>query len=254
MADDDPNSNPVANNAPSSGSPTDKSRPTIDPNAPDPVKMAEELGRLKKVEEEFSIYKGQVDPVIQTIWSDTETLKKVTDTHNKRLGVTPEDDKPIDINPPVLSIEKDTRQALTGEKITRFYERHGIDKLDDETKKTVNEKVSVILKEMLDPMGNKKSLTEVIDDVPLASLDKHLDNAYFLATKDVQLEEAKLRGKQEATQEASGIIGSMPSSSITPDNTILTIAQKKVADSMGIPHDKYLARVKEIESRNNQIY
>ena len=251
---DENNQNPVSSQQ--SGQPANplqnQDQPATNNVPPDNTKMAEELGKLKAENEALKNYQQKVDPVIQTIWSDEELFKKTTDVHNKRLGITPQDpeEDKSEILPEVTKITgqvNELRNSEVSDKINNFYTRHGVDKLDDENKKNINIKVGTILMEMLDPMNNKKDLKEVLEDVPLIKLDKFLEDAYYLATKNDQK-------AQEASSQSLGIIGSLTSQSINPDSLTLTEKERKVASQMGISEEKFLARKKEIAQRGNSIY
>lgn len=264
--DDSPNPDPANSQPPSqSNSPTPvQGQPTSSPNAPDVTKMAEELGRLKTENQALKNYQIQVDPFIRTVWSDNvdkETRDKLTAAHNKRLGITPDDTNISDIppapSPEITKVENkvnEIRNSEVAEKINGFYQRHSIDKLEEEAKKDINVRVGSVLLEMLDPMGNKKDLKQALEDVPLNKLDKFLEDAYYLVTKDTQLEQARQEGAKIASDQNRGIIGSMPSASANSDEVNLTSVEKKVAAHMGISEDKFLARKKEIASRGGVIY
>lgn len=257
MADDPTNPNPDPSQPPNqqTNPPAAEAPPSSSP--PDNTKMAEALGKLKAENETLKAYQEQVDPFLQTVWSlDQPARDQLIAAHNKRLGITTSDEKPVEPPKPAEAskIEIDTRNAIIVDKVNQFYQRHGIDKLEGEAKGDVDLKISTVLKEMLDPMGNKKDLAQVIEDVPLAKLDKILDDVYFIITKDKQLEEAKNQGKQEASTESLGIIGSMPSQSVNPDTLTLTAQEKQVAAKMGVSEDKFLARKKEISQRGGAIY
>lgn len=260
MAENDPaNSNPTQDNpTPPAGDPNQNPPGTSSAQTPpDHTKMAEELGKLKAENEALKKYQEQVDPVLQTIWSDQELLKKATEVHNKRLGITPQDKLenpplPSAPDPKLQNSVTELRNNEIVEKVNDFYQRHGLDKLPNEEKKNLNTEVGRILMDILDPMGNKKDLKEALEDVPINKLNKFLEDAYFLATKDKQLEEARSRGIQEASVENRGIIGSMPSQSANPDTITLTAQEKAVAAKAGWDEKKYLEMKKYIATRPQQ--
>ena len=257
---DDPNSTPTnndPNSTPTGGAPTDKGGTPPGNPASDPIKMAEEVGRLKKVEEDYKRYLGQTDPVIQTIWSDQELLQKVTETHNKRMGITPKDPDPTPDpqNPtPVPTKDPDTRNWAIKQVVEGFHNKHGIDKFTEEQKTELDQKVAIVLRETLNPTGGK-TLAQIMEDVPLDALPSHLDKAYYWATRDEREVQLKEQGKREALQEDIGYIGSLASASGgNSDAVTLTPKEREVARKMGIPEDKYLANKKELSQKNNQLY
>lgn len=258
MADDPVNPPTTSNDStqpPAGGSPADKSGSS---SSQDQVKMAEELGRLKKVEEDYKKYLSDVDPVIQTLYSDQELFQKVGDVHRKRMGISPADpeDKPGDksnISPPSQE-SKDTRNYLVSQLVKDFYSRNGLDKLDAEKKQEVDQKISMVLKETLNPTGGK-SLQQIMEDVPLDALPGHLDKAFFWATREDREKTLKEQAKNEALTGSIGIIGSMTSSSPTSDDDVaLTAKEMEICRKAGWDPQKFLANKKEIAKRDNQIY
>ena len=166
MADDPTNPTPASNDpsqSPAGGSPADKGGSST---SQDSVKMAEELGRLRKIEEDYKKYVSDVDPVIQTLYSDQELFQKVGDIHRKRLGISPSDpeDKPDDKpnTAPQSQESKDTRNYLVSQVVKDFYARNGLDKLDAEKKGELDQKISMVLKETLNPTGGKNLQQSIV--------------------------------------------------------------------------------------------
>lgn len=217
----------------------------------DPVKMAEELGSTKKENEVLAKYREQVDPLIQTITSDEELLKKVTEAHKKRLNSTETKETLKESNGEARDPE--ARNAIIKQTVDQFSRDKGIDKLEPEARKDMNVRISNMLLEMLDNTGTR-SLQQVMESVSLTRLPDFLEKAYTLANKDSIVSKAKEEGKTEALNGQRGIVGSFSSSSIEPDNMSLTPKEKEIARKMGIAEDKFLARKKEIASRQNELY
>lgn len=252
---DESNTTPTTPNTvqPSAGgTPANQTVPTSAPTT-DSTKMAEELGHYKKVAEDFETYKKQVDPVLETVFGSPELFQQLTDVHNKRMGITPTDkpkvDDKIQTNQP-SQIEKDNRNAIVTQIVTDFESKHGLDKLAGDQKKEMNIKIGNMLAEMLDPNGNKP-VGQIMEEVSATKLPKFLEHAYYLATKDEQLEAAKNIGRQQANSDGTGIIGSIPSGSATSEEVTLTAKERETAKKMGIPEDKYLQRKKEIVEAEN---
>lgn len=258
MADDPANPNPAQNdptasagvsNKGSEGTPTDKT-------TPDAVAMAKELGETKAKLEAAQARVEQLEPVIQTIYSDEELLKKTTDIHNKRTGVTPKDEPKKDdkiATTPVSATELDNRNAIIKTAVDKFSIDKGIDKLDKDKQTEINTKVGAELKEMLDPMGNK-TLQQIMETVSVTKLPQFLEKAYFLATRNEQIESAKAEGKKQATSESMGIIGSIPSSSLETSDVTLSNKERDIAKKQGISEEKYLENKKEILKRDGQLF
>ena len=243
-----PNPTPAANPNPTPAAPPAGA-------TPEQIAMAKELGETKAKLEILEKYQTEVDPVLQTIWSDEDTLKAVTEKHNKRLGVTPADPKPAAPTAPAApsAVELENRNAHIKSIVDKFSADKGIDKLDEEAKKQMNTKVGAMLQDMLNPKGNK-NLQQIMEDVSLTKLPQFLENAHYLATKDERENQAREQGKQEALGQAVGVVGSMPASSVNPEQINLTPKEKDIATKMGISEERYLARKKEIAKQDGALY
>lgn len=257
MADDPTNPNPAPDNggAPKTDPIQDKGNPAGDKSTSDAVALAEKVGKLEAENAALKSYQEKVDPVIQTIWSDQELFNKTTETHNKRLGITPTNDKDkpkddkIAVTPQPSATEIDNRNAHIKNIVDKFSTDHGITKLEADKQKEINTKVSVELQEMLDPMGNK-TLNQIMETVSVTKLPAYLEKAYFLATRTEQIEAAK---KEGANQNA-GIIGSIPSSSIEESSIALSAKEKDIAAKQGVSEEKYLENKKAILERNGELF
>ena len=210
--------------------------------------MAEELGRLKKVEEDFKNYSTYVEPILVTLNGglDKDTYQKVLDAHNKRLGVTPPDDLG---NPPATPLppsatEVDNRNTLLNRTLVEFYANKKID-LNSDDGKTMDQKVGRQLKDLLDPMGNK-TLQQVLADVSLVKLPEFLESSFLIANKDQIIKEAEERGKQAFQQESLGVMGAMTSTSIEPQTITLTTKEREIIAKAGWDEAKYLENKKKL--------
>jgi hypothetical protein len=238
-----PNTAPVVNTTPAPQQQQNTS------SHQDPIEMARKLGELEKIAQDFETYKGKVDPVLETLWSDQELLATATERHNKRLGIVtdPAPQKTSDDNYQPTS-DPDTRNALVNSISNDFEKKVGIESLPTEKKSQVRGMVGQMLKEMLDPKGNK-TISQVFDEVSLTKLPWYLERAYDLATKDEQIANAKESAKNEILaqySEQTGVIGAMGGGSISPDSVTLTPQEKKVAARQGISEDEYLSYKKKI--------
>lgn len=224
------------------------------PTPPEITKIAEELGMARKENETLKEYQNRVNPVIETIWSDPELFKQVEEKHKKRLSgdTKPSDTPPPDTKPPT-DTDVDTRNAVIRDIVDTFSDKYGITKLESKEKGEMNTKVGTMLKDLLDPKGNKRDLSAVMEDVSLTKLPFYLEQAYYLANKDSMMAAAKEQGKKELQDASLGIIGSFSSTSIEPDTVVLSAKEKQIAENMGVSQEKYLARKKEILKRNNEL-
>lgn len=225
------------------------------PDAPaDAVKLATELGETKAKLKELETYREQTVPLLETVWNDAPLLKDLTEKHNKRLGKVT--DTPADKTPaagdkpeiPAAPFDQDTRTALINQASSTFEEKHGISKLSEDEQKQMRGKVGAMLKEMVDPRGNK-SMAQVFEDISLTKLPWYLDRAYDLVTKDEQLKHAMEAGKNSVLDEydeARGTMGNIPGTSVPIEQMTLSPAQKKVAAKQGISEADYLSQLKKI--------
>ena len=248
MADPDPKPTPEVT---PKETPKETSKETPAPQ--DATKIAEELGMAKKENETLREYQERVNPVIETIWSDPELFKQVEEKHKNRLNPQKETPKEILKEKVVNSTDTDTRNAVIRDIVDTFSDKYGITKLDSANKAEMNTKVGTMLKDLLDPKGNKKDLSQVMEDVSLTKLPFYLEQSYYLANKDSMLSSAKEQGRKEVQDASLGVIASFSSSSIEPDSMMLSAKEKLIAENMGISSDKYLARKKEIAKRNNEL-
>lgn len=227
--------------------------------AADPVELARELGAAKEQLKELQSYKEKVDPVLETLYSDNELLQKATIVHNKRLGKTVETPPTTTQTPapgtttPTPARDNDSRMATVNILSNQFEEKVGINKLPAEEQSKVRGMVGQMLKEMLDPNGNK-TITQVFEEVSLTKLPWFLERAYDLVSKSDQIARAREEGKNEVIQQYEGnrgVMGSMPGGSVPIDQVTLSQAEKSAAAKMGVSEEDYLKNKKEVLTLRN---
>lgn len=246
------------NDNPTNPNPTPAPAPTPTPTNPTPAPAAPELPqdikakleKAEKIEKEYQEYKSQVDPVLETLWADQDLLKKTIEVHNKRTGKVPA--APTDPNKPDNKPTDDTRASQVSIIQERFEEKVGINKITDPKKQgEVRGMVGQMLKEMLDPKGNK-TIQQVFEEVNLVKLPWYLEKAYQLVNREADLATAKESGKNEVLsqyEEGVGVIGSMPGGSAPAAEMVLSAIERQTAKKMGISEEQYLKNKKEIASR-----
>lgn len=219
------------------------------------VELAKKLGELEAENKALKEYQAKVDPVIETLWSDQELLKKTTELHNKRLGISTEPVTTDKTETPAApsKIEVDNRNFAITQVVGQFNQAHGFDKMTPEQQKEFNQRVGMALQEHLDPMGNK-NLQQIMEDVSVTKLPKFLENAYNSAFKDDIIARAKEEGKIEAQNSSLGVIGSMPSTSIETNNITLTAKERDICQKAGWDEAKYLENKKELAKKGNSIF
>lgn len=223
------------------------SQPPASPS--DPVKMAEELGRLKAENEKLTKFSEQITPVLETIYSDEETLKDLTKKHNIRLGITPADSDPKAPTTPVsggVSSETKELRQVEMQRITReFEDRAGFTKMTPEQQKDARAAIGIKLKEWLDP-NNNKTPQQVFDEVSLSKYGKYLEDSWSLIDGPSRIEQVKKQAQLEYENNLQGMIGGIPSTPIVPDNITLSAEERRVARNMGQTDEQYLESKKKL--------
>lgn len=242
-----PPSTPPAGEPPATPPATPPSgTPPPTPPATPPAGVSQE--EFDKVKKEYEDYRNKVDPVLETIYVDGELLKTVTAKHKQRLGggapATPPNTPPA--TPPVA--DPDVRNSQINMISNDFESKVGIDKLPDEKKAEIRGMVGTMVKEMLDPKGNK-TITQVFEEVSLTKLPWYFEKAYDLVTKDSQIASKIEEEKTKWENEQRGVIGGAPSTSIPIDNITLSAEERRVAANMGLTDAQYLEQKKAIIQR-----
>lgn len=213
------------------------------PPAPPADNSAAEYERVKR---EYEEYRAKVDPVLETIWSDTELLDKTQAIHNKRLGIATPDPTPAPGTP--APVDSDTRSAMVNTIHNDFEKELGIDKMTPEKQQEVRGMVGTMVKEMLDPRNNK-TISQVYEEVSLTKLPWYLRRAFDLVNKSSEIEQAKEAGRNEVLAQYSGeqgMIGSISGGSVPIDQVTLTQKEKEIALKQGVSEENYLKQKKEI--------
>lgn len=242
-------------------SPETPSVPANSEPKPDPLKMAEELGALKKEKEEYLKQWSNAEPVLRLVYEDPEVNKAATEAWNKRNNPkpagdnkpeTPKEDKKE--TAPVSLAESDNRNALIGQAVNDFNKTHGLDKLSTDDRKNLNIAIMGELKGLLDPNDTGKSGAQLLEGISVARVPEILNKAYYLATREEREKVIREKAKSDANSEATGLIGAMPSGSAESEEITLTEPEKKIAERLGLKEDDYLKNKKEIAKRNGSIY
>ncbi len=242
---------PTSTPAPVTSTPAPQTPPattsTPAPAGQDAVALAKRVGELEQVAKEYEDYRQKADPVLETLWTDQELLAQATAAHNKRLGIKTE--TPAPKTPPAqFGGDSDTRMAMVLKTQSDFESKAGIDKLSPEDQQKVRGEVGYMIKEMLDPMGNK-TMAQIWEEVSLVKLPWYLDKAHKLISRDRDLKSAQEQGKNEILSQYEGergMVGSMPGGSVSADSVTLTPQERKVAAMQGISEEDYLKSKKEI--------
>jgi hypothetical protein len=226
--------------------------PTAQSNQPDTssIELAKKVGELEKVTAELEDYKKKADPILETIFSDPDLYTKTTEVHNRRLGIAtdPAPDKSTSVTPPPVSSDTDTRMALVNKTQLDFEATVGIDKLPEAEKQAARGMIGQMIKEMVDPKGNK-TIAKVFEEISLVKLPWYLDKAYQLINRDKDISSALERGKNEVLSQYEGdrgMMGGMPSSSASSEELRITPKEREVASKMGLSEEEYINNKKDI--------
>lgn len=145
----------------------------------------------------------------------------------------------------------DTRLATQGAIFEKFEGKYGFDRMNDEGKNALRQKIGNEIKAMLDPTG-PKTASQIIATIPLNALPMYLEKAYQLATVDDDKERERRKALVQARQNNDAAFSSIPSSSLRTEDIKLSPEEKIVAKGLGISEDKYLAQKKQMAEEYRQ--
>lgn len=192
-------------------------------------KITEQAETLKQAEK----FEKEVAPVINAIWADEKLLASV---RNKLQGTddtpTPEtkpetpdiksDGKPKDTPSAPSSVDTETRNVLQQQLVNEFETEHGIDRLDDATRKDVRAIIGATMGRWVKPGTTP----------PLRQLKPLLEDAFTVASsKDEKLK--NILKDMPPVQDPSASMPTMSSSAAPAGDDIqLTSDQEAVAKKM----------------------
>ena len=198
---------------------------------------AESNTKISKQGEEiknYKVFQNSVSPIIDVILADEDMKNKVRgrlENPNETLPKASEKD----IKKTETTVEDvDTKKYVIDDIVNRFEIKHGINKLDEDTKKEIKAKVGMELKKFASPDSLKASV-----------LPSQLEDAFALALA----KNTKLKETFDSNDDINDY-GSMPSQSSgkAKDGTItLTPEQEKVAEHMPGGRDAYIEGLKAIQ-------
>lgn len=247
-----PDAGKSSNNTPSNDKGTD--------NKVDPIQLAKRVGELEVENKKLAEYKTQVDPILETMASDPELLAHATRSVNKRRGVPMPEDNKDDKNKDTTTKDDKTTIPSNNAEVNdlrlsqintisqTFEEKVGIANMPAEDKTKTRNLVGQMLKEMVDPKGNK-TMQQVWEEISLTKLPWYLERAYDLVSKDTQIKAAEERGKNSVLEQYEGdrgAIGSMPSGSAATEEVTLTPQERAIAQKQGVKEEDYLKYKKQI--------
>ena len=180
----------------------------------------------------FKIFQDSVVPVLDVVLQDEEILGKVK-SKMENPNQTPKAPAPQVEKVPVE--DADTKKYLIDNIVQSFEQKHGIDKLDEETQKEIKAKVGTELKKFTSG-----------GDLKVNALPRQLEDAFALATAT----DEKMKELFSSKDDTLGDYGSLPSQSSGGEkNSVirLTPEQEKVAERMPGGREAYINGLKKIQ-------
>lgn len=209
------------------------------------VEAEKKLGEHSKKIGEVRGQLDQWEKLGKILEANPELYKQVESEIGKYSGQKA--DTTSDVDDQVSQDVRDTKLATEGQIISGFEQKYNIHLLSAEKKADLLKKVGSEIAEMLDP-GGKKTVRQVLDNIPLTKLNVFLEKGYRLATINDSEEQTRARSVIEARINREASFGSMASGSLPNRNTKLTDEQRKVAAKMGISEEKYLKQLQSLEN------
>lgn len=162
-----------------------------------------------------------VNPLLEEIRNDPEIFKTLDEKLRKRSQ--PDNSQP-EASKDVKDDRVDETRAIASDLIlTRFEEKHGIDKLPDSERVQMRADIGKVIEQLTGKsFGN----------VDLRQLNAVLENAYLIANKDKLVNKEALIGATDAS------IPGIPSSS-GKSEAGLTSEEARVAERLGLTRDQY---------------
>jgi len=170
-----------------------------------------------------------VQPLLDEIRDDPKLFKQLEERLEKRNA--PAIDSKAEASGEEKATQQDEiREFASDTVLARFEEKHGIDKLPADERKTVKQKIGNTVRELTG---------KTIHEVDLRRLESVLNNAYIIANKDDLVSKSKLEALESDKEVDEASFPSIPSSP-GKGETVLTAEEAKVADKMGLTRDQYI--------------
>lgn len=216
---------------------------------------SEEVASARKVME-------QNDTLLRAIWSDPDLYRQVEQgvkkyTSGEVLPETKPNDKPPkgDEGSKESQVDQvaDLKVASENRVLNEFAVKYGYNTLPEKERKDSYARLAVTLAELVDP-GGKKSVRQILNNIPTSKLPRYLENAHFIANKDKFLEKAKDSGRVSHLENQEGSIGSFAASSGKAKTGVeLTSREREVAQKMGVSEENYAKRKSQMLSETKRF-
>lgn len=225
------------------------------------IELEGKLGEQSASVEEAKKAQEQVDTLLRAIYSDPDTYRTVEQAVQKYTngGVLPDNrnnpnkkgdeeaqaDKTVVTDPKVDELKKTEENRILGD----FFGKYGYNNLPEKERKDNYQKLSLALAELVDPGGNRP-IAQILSSIPTSKLSTYLENAHFIANKDMMLEQAKKSALITERENNSATIGSFSAASTSgqePSMANLTSKEREMAGKMGISEEQYAKRKFQIQ-------
>jgi len=225
--------------------------------------LEKKLGEQSSEVSEAREAKKNIEVLLGAIYSKPEHYQQATSWIKEFLGQPQEEAKPsggseeakTGAQPKAEEKPKvdDTRRALQNQILADFYKRHGLDKLPDDERKQEQAKIATSFAELADP-GGTKSVSVLLDEVPLDRLPKYLESSYLLSSQERIAKESAQKGLLTAEEKRQASIGSLTSAGgERAGKMALTPKERAVAEKLGVSPEDYAKSKVEIEKKAKEL-
>lgn len=204
------------------------------------VGLEKKLGEQSKEVGEVRKLKQDMDIVLEVLYKNPHLYKQVEKEIiemsggkvDKKTEGDGEDKKSDDS---VAELRKSEQNRVISEFETQFK----IKDLSKEKRSELNAQIARELVELRDPEG-KKTVKQVLDEIPVSQLGKYLEKSFWLARKSLLTDESS-----KVTEEDLSSIGSLSASTSKSDSKYgLTESELKTAEKLGVDPEKYAKQKK----------
>jgi len=183
-------------------------------------KINDQETKLREAEK----FQTDVAPVLVALNEDPELRDRLIAKLSGKSPGTQKDTQPTE--------DKETRGFLEGQVVSSFEEKHGINKLDEETQKDLRKEIG----KYLSPSGKLGTLSDEMENALIIAMAKNEKVKNALSNKE----------KTESPLTDYGALSSMGSSILPNGEVHLTPAQEKVASNMPGGRETYIEGLKKI--------
>ena len=206
--------------------------------------LEKKLGENSSEVSEARKLKKDMEVLVNAIYQDPERFKQASKWIDSYLGISTDEKNDTDTSKTGTQNEgkpqsDDTRKYLQDKSLVEFYQKHGIDKLPAEERKSYQSKIAQTLAELQDP-GGTKSFSQIFDAIPVNKLSQYLDASYKVAFPDEYARRISSSSQLDEEENRFASIGSMGASSSGDTGRGLSAEEKFMAQKLGMSESEYL--------------